>query len=149
LKADRVAGAIRAIAEESSKLKALVDEVHLGSQEQARGIEQIATAVGQMQQVTQRVAANSEQSAAAGEELSAQAQNLHTIVERLRGLLGDISDGAARPAAGSRQVAALAAMPASVHSRRAGFGESGPIPQPARAASGRNDFPLDDSERGF
>jgi methyl-accepting chemotaxis protein/methyl-accepting chemotaxis protein-1 (serine sensor receptor) len=146
---DQVAASIRQITSSASQVKTLVDEVDVGSQEQARGIEQIATAVGQMQQVTQRVAANSEQSAAAGEELSAQAQNLHTIVERLRGLLGDISDGAARPAAGSRQVAALAAMPASVHSRRAGFGESGPIPQPARAASGRNDFPLDDSERGF
>jgi methyl-accepting chemotaxis protein/methyl-accepting chemotaxis protein-1 (serine sensor receptor) len=132
---DQVAASIRQITASASQVKTLVDEVDVGSQEQARGIEQIATAVGQMQQVTQRVAANSEESAAAGEELSAQAQNLHTIVERLRGLLGAISDGTA---------------PADVSGRQAGLRQGAPFPQPARAASGgRNEFPLDDRERGF
>jgi hypothetical protein len=36
------AGAIRAIAEVSAKVKMLVDEVNLGSQEQARGIDQVS-----------------------------------------------------------------------------------------------------------
>jgi methyl-accepting chemotaxis protein/methyl-accepting chemotaxis protein-1 (serine sensor receptor) len=145
-----VAASIRQITSSASQVKMLVDEVDVGSQEQARGIEQIATAVGQMQQVTQRVAANSEESAAAGEELSAQAQSLHTIVERLRGLLGAISDGAARPDAGSRQVVSLAAAPAGVSSRRAGSRDAAPASRPAPAASGgRNDFPLDDRELGF
>jgi methyl-accepting chemotaxis protein/methyl-accepting chemotaxis protein-1 (serine sensor receptor) len=147
---DQVAASIRQITSSASQVKMLVDEVDVGSQEQARGIEQIATAVGQMQQVTQRVAANSEESAAAGEELSAQAQSLHTIVERLRGLLGAISDGAARPDAGSRQAVSLAAAPAGASSRRAGFRDGAPRSEPAPAASGgRNDFPLDDRELGF
>jgi methyl-accepting chemotaxis protein/methyl-accepting chemotaxis protein-1 (serine sensor receptor) len=147
---DQVAASIRQITASASQVKTLVDEVDVGSQEQARGIEQIATAVGQMQQVTQRVAANSEESAAAGEELSAQAQNLYSIVERLRGLLGAISDGAEHPPAGRRQAAALAAAPASLSSGQAGFGGSSPSAAPARAASSsRNEFPLDDNELGF
>jgi len=147
---DQVAASIRQITASASQVKTLVDEVDVGSQEQARGIEQIATAVGQMQQVTQRVAANSQESAAAGEELSAQAHNLHSIVEQLRGLLGAISDEAARPSAGSRQAAAPPAVTATISSRRSGFGDAAPFPPPARAASGgRNDFPLDDRELGF
>ncbi len=53
-KVDQVATAIRAITEESAKVKTLVDEVNLGSQEQARGIEQIGKAITQMEQVTQK-----------------------------------------------------------------------------------------------
>src|SRR5579862_6160682 len=41
---DQVATAIRSITVESAKVKTLVDEVNLGSQEQARGIEQISKA---------------------------------------------------------------------------------------------------------
>ncbi|MGD0580013.1 MAG: methyl-accepting chemotaxis protein, partial [Bryobacteraceae bacterium] len=62
-KVDQVATAIRAITEESGKVKTLVDEVNLGSQEQARGIEQIGKAITQMEQVTQKTAANAEESA--------------------------------------------------------------------------------------
>ena len=57
-KVDQVAVAIRAITEESAKVKTLVDEVSLGSQEQTRGIEQVAKALTQMEQVTQQSAAN-------------------------------------------------------------------------------------------
>jgi methyl-accepting chemotaxis protein/methyl-accepting chemotaxis protein-1 (serine sensor receptor) len=147
---DQVAASIRKITSSAAQVKTLVDEVDVGSQEQARGIEQIATAVGQMQQVTQRVAANSQESAAAGEELAAQAHNLHSIVERLRGLLGAISDEAARPSAGSRQAAAQAAVPVGVPSRRAVMRDSALFSHPAPAASGgRNDFPLDDRELGI
>lgn len=78
-----MAGDIRAIAEQSSKVVVLVDEVSLGSQEQARGIEQIGKAIAQMEQVTQKTAANAEESAAAAEELNAQSVALKDFVERL------------------------------------------------------------------
>ena len=51
------------------RVKSLVDEVDLGSQQHARGIEQISCAVLQMEQVTQRTASGAEQSASAGAEL--------------------------------------------------------------------------------
>src|SRR5213078_2021603 len=44
---DQMAGNVRAMTESSSQVKSLVDEVNVGSQEQARGMEQIAHAVMQ------------------------------------------------------------------------------------------------------
>ena len=75
-KVDQVAAAIREITEESTTIKTLVDEVNLGSQEQARGMEQIGKAITQMEQVTQKTAANAEESASAAEELNAQSESL-------------------------------------------------------------------------
>ena len=88
VKVDQVATAIRAITEESAKVKKLVDEVNLGSQEQARGMEQIAKAITQMEQVTQKTAANAEESASAAEELNAQSETLKNLVERLTAMVG-------------------------------------------------------------
>ncbi len=98
-KVDQVAVAIRTITGESSKVKTLVDEVNLGSEEQARGIEQIGKAIIQMEQVTQKTAANAEESAAAAEELNAQSETLKDIVERLTAMVGggETSNDDARP----------------------------------------------------
>jgi methyl-accepting chemotaxis protein/methyl-accepting chemotaxis protein-1 (serine sensor receptor) len=88
LKVDQVAGAIRVITEESSKVKTLVDEVNLGSQEQTRGIEQIGNAITQMERVTQKTAADAEESAAAAEELTAQSATLKDAVGNLTDMVG-------------------------------------------------------------
>jgi methyl-accepting chemotaxis protein len=90
-KLGRVTEVIRAITASAARVKTLVDEVNLGSQEQSRGIEQISKALGQMDQVTQDTAASAEQSASASEEMSAQAEALDHIVATLRSLVG--SDG--------------------------------------------------------
>ena len=74
-------------------MKTLVDEVNLGSQEQARGIEQISKAVAQMDGVTQTTAASAEQSASASEQLSAQAEALKGIVTGLQSLVGKAEAG--------------------------------------------------------
>jgi methyl-accepting chemotaxis protein len=91
-KVEHVALAIRAITEESAKVKTLVDEVSVGSQEQTRGIEQIAKALTQMEQVTQQSAANAEESAAAAEELTAQASTLMEVVHQLSAMVGGMQD---------------------------------------------------------
>jgi methyl-accepting chemotaxis protein len=93
-KVDQVAVAIRGITEESGKVKILVDEVSMGSQEQARGLEQIAKAITQMEQVTQQTAASAEESAAAAEELSAQSESVKDVLRRLTAMVGE-SDGLA------------------------------------------------------
>jgi methyl-accepting chemotaxis protein len=118
-KVDQVAVAIRAITEESAKVKTLVDEVSLGSQEQTRGIEQVAKALTQMEQVTQQSAANAEESAAAAEELTAQASTLMEVVRQLSSMVGggesDDRGHSARPAwQGSAAHAPLHKTPASV-----------------------------------
>ena len=87
-KLHRVTEVIRSITDSATKVKLLVDEVNLGSQEQARGIEQISKAVAQMDGVTQTTAASAEESASASEQLSAQAEALKGIVASLQLLVG-------------------------------------------------------------
>ena len=71
-----------------SKTTELVGEIAAASQEQAQGIDQVNTAVAQMDKVTQQNAANAEESASASEELSAQAESMNEIVAELTALVG-------------------------------------------------------------
>ena len=68
-----------------------MDEVSAGSQEQARGIAQIANAVSQMDRGTQGAAASAQQSAESSLKLLTQAEELHNIVLQLRTLVGSES----------------------------------------------------------
>jgi methyl-accepting chemotaxis protein len=86
-KVDQVAVTMRAITEESGRIKVLVDGVSQGSEEQSRGIEQIGKAITQIEKATQNAAANSEESAAAAEELSAQSETLREIIGQLRAMV--------------------------------------------------------------
>jgi methyl-accepting chemotaxis protein len=61
----------------------LVGEIAAASNEQAQGVDQINTAVSQMDKVTQQNAANAEESASASEELSGQAESMNQIVDQL------------------------------------------------------------------
>jgi methyl-accepting chemotaxis protein len=85
---DQTSDAVLVLTRTSSQVKELVDQVNAGSQEQAKGMEQIAHAVLEMEQVTQKNAAAAEQSAAAGDELNAYAGNLRTLVEEMRQMIG-------------------------------------------------------------
>lgn len=98
LRLQRVAHVIHSITESSTQVKTLVDEVNIGSQEQARGIEEIAKALAQMDQVTQTTAASAEESASASEEMSAQAQSLNQIIEQLQSMIGGLARAKASPA---------------------------------------------------
>jgi methyl-accepting chemotaxis protein len=84
--------AIQAITQSTTKVRTLVDEVSLGSQEQARGIQHIAKSISQMEAMTQKTAANAEEGASASEELSAQAKNMATLVNELRSMV-DTEEG--------------------------------------------------------
>ncbi len=88
-----VALSLSEIAEGAGKVNDLVGEIAAASNEQAQGIEQISSAVGQMDSVTQQNAANAEESASASEELSAQAQELNSMVARLSEMVGGSSAG--------------------------------------------------------
>jgi methyl-accepting chemotaxis protein/methyl-accepting chemotaxis protein-1 (serine sensor receptor) len=85
---DQVAGAVRSMTDNSARVKALVDEVSLGSQEQARGMDHISHAVIQMEQVTQNSAAAAKDGATAGSELSGYAATLKELVEDMREMVG-------------------------------------------------------------
>lgn len=88
VKVDQVAQGIQAITGRSSEVKILIDEVNLSSQEQGKGIEQVAQAVSQMERVTQSTAASAEQAASAAEELNAQSEAVKGVVAQLSALVG-------------------------------------------------------------
>ena len=152
-KLDLVAQSVRRITASATQVKTLVDEVNAGSQEQARGIEQIGVAVGQMEQVTQRSAASAEESAAAAEQLSSQAEIVHNIAAQLQVLVGGGDRAAGAKAAQERRpgpvrkperhpAAHAASLAALRQSLRPDPDPAAPVPQTAARAA----FPLDESE---
>ncbi len=82
------------IQEGSEAVARLIDEITTATNEQAQGVDQVNSAVAQMDKVTQTNAATAEETASAGEELSAQATSLAGIVEDLVAL---VEGGASRP----------------------------------------------------
>jgi len=66
----------------------LVSEIAAASKEQAQGIDQVNTAIAQMDKVTQQNAANAEESASASEQLTAQAESMNDMVNELAVLVG-------------------------------------------------------------
>ncbi len=85
----------------------LIDEIAVASQEQAQGIEQVAAAVIQMNQVTQASAASAEESASASEELNAQVEQLKGMIEGLIAIAGNLNgahNGSAQVAKKARPV---------------------------------------------
>jgi len=84
----KVGESLTQIASKVSSTDALVAEIATAAREQAQGIEQINTAITQMDQVTQSNSASAEESASAAEELDAQAAALKDMVGQLRQLVG-------------------------------------------------------------
>ncbi|MFN7915307.1 MAG: methyl-accepting chemotaxis protein [Vicinamibacterales bacterium] len=88
VKVEQVAAAITGITSSVNRVKGLIDEVSEASHQQTQGIDQVASALSQMEKVTQGTAATAEESAAASEELSAQANTTMEVVGELRALVG-------------------------------------------------------------
>ena len=93
---EEVTAAIRSITSSTTKAKLLIDDVNSGSKDEAKGIEQISSAISQMEQVTQRNAASAEEGASASQELSAQAGSITNSIQRLLTLLSGLSNQQAR-----------------------------------------------------
>jgi len=87
-KLDEVAVAMGSITASAAKVKALVDDMNHGTEEQARDIEEVAKALLQIEQVTQTTASSAQQGAAAGQQLSAQSETLRDVVSQLGALIG-------------------------------------------------------------
>ena len=60
----------------------LVDEIAIASSEQAQGVTQISSGLGQIDNVTQQNTSSAEQSAAASEELSSQVGSLNEMLAK-------------------------------------------------------------------
>src|SRR5690349_15877314 len=72
---DDVKRSISAVNQTSMRVRLLVDGIADASRQQATGVEQVTRAVAEMERVTLTTAATAQQSAAASEELNAQALN--------------------------------------------------------------------------
>ncbi len=99
----------------SQSIAHLVSEITAATNEQAQGVDQVNTAVAQMDKVTQQNAANAEESASASEELSGQADHLNNMVQDLIALVqgsraGRGAAAAPRPAQPPRRPAAPGKM---------------------------------------
>ncbi len=103
--ASRLTNSFSGIAEGSQKVGDLINQIAAATNEHAQGVDQVNTAVAQMDKVTQQNAANSEETASASEELSAQATNLGDSISELVSLVSG-KQAAAVPHAGATPAAA-------------------------------------------
>ena len=71
------------VAVQAEKVTHLVGEIAAASTEQAQGIDQVNTAVTEMDRVVQQNAATAEESASASEEMNAQAEQMKAMVNEL------------------------------------------------------------------
>ena len=79
---NEVAGSLTEIVTAAAKVNDIVSEIAVASQEQSRGIEQVNTAVAEMDKVVQTAASNAEESSSAAEELASQSEELSSLVQR-------------------------------------------------------------------
>jgi len=131
--AAEVAKSLDEITASSGKVNGLIGEIAAASAEQAKGIEQVNIAVGQMDKVTQSAAANAEESASASEELSSQAEQLRGVVDDLAAIVSGASATAGNAArtrgrhAAPRAHCAPAHNTASAKSRKAAVAAAIPL----------------------
>ncbi len=94
----KVGQTLAEIVERVREVDHIIAEIATASQEQTQGIGQVNTAVSEIDRVTQAVAGNAEETAAAAEQLNAQSGAMQDAVGQLRAVL-EGQGAAARPAA--------------------------------------------------
>lgn len=130
------------------KTTELVGEIAASSTEQAQGIDQINTAMTQMDTVTQQSAANAEESASAAEELSAQASQMNSVVSELVALV----EGASSKNTSSANTSYRASNSTNSAPRRTSQSPTKTTPASvatvAKSATADKVIPLDDDDFG-
>jgi methyl-accepting chemotaxis protein len=147
--ADEVGKVLKEIVEKAGKTGNLIGEIAAASNEQAQGIDQVNTAVGQMDKVTQANAANAEESASASEELNAQAEQMNGVVNDLIGLVNGskavLNQSASHPAAKKTH---LSASDHTLHQIATGARKASRTTAKA-TVSAKHAIPLDDDGKDF
>jgi methyl-accepting chemotaxis protein len=85
---DEVSASVRGVTELALQAKGLIDEINAGSQEQSRGVAEIASSIERIQGLVQSQAAGAEEGAAAGAEMNAQAMAMRKVAVDLQTLVG-------------------------------------------------------------
>lgn len=89
---EQTSEAFNDILEKIKKTSNLIGEISISSKEQSEGMGQIASAMGEIDQITQQNAATSEEAAAASEELNAQAVSMKETVGIIADMVGYIDE---------------------------------------------------------
>jgi len=87
---EKTGSVFESVSASTSKVVDIVGEITVSSRRQAQSIEEVNSAVIEMDKVVQSNAAGAEQSASASEEMSAQAKQLKSLVKNLAALAGDV-----------------------------------------------------------
>ena len=148
----KVAERLNQIVAKVRQVDELVAEVAGASREQTQGIGQINTAVGQMDKVTQSNAANAEESAAAAEELNAQASTMKQSVIELLHLVGGSSQSpvvSRAPTTSRSNGSRLSSAPAKRAMTPRGNGHAHPAPAMASPANSRKEIPMEGDFKDF
>ena len=122
---DRTGQALERILGQVGELSTIMTEIAASAQEQAAGLDQINTAINQMDQVTQQNAAMVEESTAASHALSRETEELSSLVGRFQ--LGD-RQAAAAPAPSRGAPARPVAQLRSVGRGGAAVRQAAPVP---------------------
>jgi len=135
---NQTGGSLTEIVTAIKKVSDIVAEIAAASREQATGLDQINTAVGSMDEMTQRNAALVEETTAAAQSLSGQANELANLVGFFK-LDGSarVTQGMAAPSAAPRPAPVAAPKPTPAAPPAAARKPSNPAPQAAPAAPAR------------
>ncbi|MBI4667518.1 MAG: MCP four helix bundle domain-containing protein [Nitrospinae bacterium] len=158
--ANRAGEVLHIIVESVKKVTDLVAEIAAASNEQAQGVDQVNTAVSQMDKVTQQNAAGAEETAAASEELNAQAERLKDMVGEMVAMVEGSSSGRFRGAQagavkkvkpkGALKAPELHASKEKAAPRRMGAKEPQNPKEPSGGKGKADDIiPLDDDFKDF
>jgi len=82
-----MAAAVQELIKTAEQVKSLVGQVDSSSTEQLNATNQLMQAMEKIEELTQETAAHAEESAAAGQELSAQAASMRALSQRLYGVI--------------------------------------------------------------
>ncbi len=128
----KVADSLQQIVDGARTMDTLITEIAGASREQTQGIDQVNSAVSQMDKVTQTNAGSAEETAAAAEELSAQAVSMQQAANELRQLVQGTS---AKTAAAPTKFRAPAKPAAMVKTPARPVRPSAPSPATAKASA--------------
>jgi len=128
------------------KTSDLIGEIAISAKEQAEGMNQIATAMGSVDQITQQNASASEETAAAAEELNAQALSMLDNVSELALLAGfDMGKENRGPTKSVKRISAPSIAP-----KRLGMSAKKPAMRASAPSASRRSnedvFPLEESD---
>ncbi len=140
---DRTTEEFNEVAENTTKISTLINEISVASSEQAEGVNQINNTITEMDSVIQRTAASAEETAAASNEVVSQSQIVQEVVTTLSQFAG--MQAAVGKQTGRPQQAASTPVPHQQTPSKPAPAKA--LPQPAAPARKSEEvIPFDDDE---